>query len=67
MDRAPIYREHAARCLRLAMRAKTETSKLLWLDISDHWLSLASLAERMRAKEHHTQRREPEKLRNLRR
>jgi hypothetical protein len=66
MDRAPIYREHAAYCLMLAMRAKTDTSKLLWLDISDHWLSLASIAERTRAKEDHAKGREPVKLRNLR-
>jgi hypothetical protein len=47
---AEIYRERAADCLRLAVRADTITSKLLWLDMSYHWLSLASHAEETRAK-----------------
>jgi hypothetical protein len=45
MEKAEIYRERAARCLRLAMRANTITTKLLWLDMSDQWLRLAAHAE----------------------
>ena len=46
MNKADEYRECAAECLRLAMRAKAHERRLILLEMSDRWLALSKLAER---------------------
>jgi hypothetical protein len=46
MEKADEYREYAAECVRLAMRARSDASKTRLLEMSKRWLDLAALAER---------------------
>jgi hypothetical protein len=49
MPTSEDYRRYAEECFSLARRAKGEAQQLLFLEMADVWLQVASLANRIHA------------------